>query len=311
MKNKKIAFTLVELLAVIGIIAILVALLLPALTTVRRMAKETQQKVQFETIELAIIDFKGLYGDYPPSHGYDNSGSIDYYYCGAETLAEALLGWDMMGFHPDTAWRSDGFDAAGGSMTYDPDKNRDNNPADGTLDTLTERKGPFLDLATTNVFRLGASAVGAKDGLFDDVDPGTFEGDRVVICDVFGTRLMTAGKKTVKAGAPILYYKANTSSKTIDYTTEPLYTKLIYNRMDNYNFIRLVKEEADRLKYPSRPTPVNPLAGPASVFYDYIDDPKVTAMPWPSNPDSYLLISAGPDGLYGTGDDMCNFDPNS
>ena len=125
---------------------------------------------------------------------------------------------------------------------------------------------------------------------------------------------MTAGGKSVKsvkAGNPILYYKANTSSKTIDYVSEPDYTKLIYNRMDNYNFIRYVKEEADLVKYPSRPTPINPLAGPASAFYDYIDDPKVTMIDWPSNPDSYLLISAGPDGLYGTGDDICNFDPNS
>ena len=42
-------------------------------------------------------------------------------------------------------------------------------------------------------------------------------------------------------------------------------------------------------------------------FYNYITDPKVTAVDWPYRPDSYILISAGVDGLYGTNDDICNF----
>jgi hypothetical protein len=42
-------------------------------------------------------------------------------------------------------------------------------------------------------------------------------------------------------------------------------------------------------------------------FYSYIRDPKVLARAWPYRPDSYILISAGPDGLYGTNDDIRNF----
>ena len=42
-------------------------------------------------------------------------------------------------------------------------------------------------------------------------------------------------------------------------------------------------------------------------FYEYIRDPKVHARPWPYRPDSYLLISAGMDGIYGTDDDIRNF----
>jgi hypothetical protein len=33
----------------------------------------------------------------------------------------------------------------------------------------------------------------------------------------------------------------------------------------------------------------------------------VQARPWPYRSDSYLLISAGADGLYGTDDDIRNF----
>jgi hypothetical protein len=258
---------------------------------VRKIAKETQQKAQITTIELAIVAFKNDYGDYPPSHG-DSSGNPDYYYCGAQTLAEALVGWDLMGFHPNSAWRADGYDKIGGNTTYDPAKSRDNNPNDGTPDTLKERKGPYLELATANAFKLG--------DLFTNTS--SFKPYNFVICDVFGVKSVTIGKKTVKAGAPILYYRANTSSKTID-STESDPKKKIYNYMDNIYFVRDVKEG------------VNPLASgtSGSFFYEYITDPKVstTTIKWPSRPDSYILISAGSDGLYGTKDDICNFDPNS
>jgi len=145
--------------------------------------------------------------------------------------------------------------------------------------------------------------------LFDNTAP--LAGDTFVICDVFGVKSVTIGSKTVKAGTPILYYKANTSSKTIDYLSKPP-TELIYNRLDNIDLVYYVKEMEDRAKYPGHPTPVNPLAGTSEVFYGYIRDPKITppVPPWPSRPDSYILISAGADGLYGTRDDICNFDPN-
>jgi prepilin-type N-terminal cleavage/methylation domain-containing protein len=287
-KRKKSAFTLVELLAVLGIIAILVALLIPALTMVRKMAKETQQKAQITTIEMGLTAFRNDYGDYPPSHGYDSSGNPDYYYCGAQTLAEALVGWDLMGFHPKSAWKADGKDKDGGDTAY--------TGATGTPDeieaNLKARKGPYLELATADAFKLG--------DLFTNTS--SFKPYNFVICDVFGVKSVTIGKKTVKAGAPILYYKANTSSKTID-STESDPKKKIYNYMDNIYFVRDVKEG------------VNPLASgtSGSFFYEYIGDPKVstTTIKWPSRPDSYLLISAGSDGLYGTRDDICNFDPNS
>jgi hypothetical protein len=45
-------------------------------------------------------------------------------------------------------------------------------------------------------------------------------------------------------------------------------------------------------------------------FYDFIQDPMILNFKKPFRPDSFLLISAGNDGLYGTKDDICNFDPN-
>jgi hypothetical protein len=293
---------MVELLTVAAIISLLVGLLIPALSTVRRIAKETRQKAQFTTMELGLTTFKNDYGDYPPSDWLLGSD-----YCGAQKLAEALLGWDLMGLHPQSVWRADGLDAGGGPGTYDPAKVRDGN-GDGVPDTLDERKGRYVELATASAFRLGSSAPGIRDGLFDDVGPlapYTF-----VLCDVFGAKkVRLADGSLAKAGLPVLYYKADTSQKTI---------QGIYDALDN-DAIVVAKEQEDLLKHPqwSGSRPLNPLCWTQNnyqYFYNYIRDPKVDSraptMPaagWPYRPDSYILISAGPDGFYGTEDDIRNF----
>lgn len=46
------------------------------------------------------------------------------------------------------------------------------------------------------------------------------------------------------------------------------------------------------------------------TFTRYIADKNVRAKLTPQNPTSYLLITAGPDGIYGTADDITNFSPN-
>jgi hypothetical protein len=50
-------------------------------------------------------------------------------------------------------------------------------------------------------------------------------------------------------------------------------------------------------------------------FCTFISDPMIppsgaTSCGRPVKPDSFILISAGPDGIYGTKDDICNFEPN-
>jgi type II secretory pathway pseudopilin PulG len=287
-KRKKSSFTLVELLTVVVIIAIVVAMLVPALTVVRKMAKEAQQRAQLTTIEMALTAFKQDYGDYPPSDctldGTYNVATGDY--LGAQKLAEALVGWDLMGFHPKSAWRADGYDAAGGNTTYDPARVRGD-------DTLKERKGPYLRSATANAFQLNQLFAGL----------GPLAPSTSVLCDVFGKKLVNVGGKGVKAGAPILYYRANTSSKTID-ASSYAYQDLIYDVYDN-DMLIAVKEMDDGLTNPLADTTNN-----HEFFYGYISDPKIPVGGWPFNPESYLLISAGADGQYGTKDDICNFDPN-
>ncbi len=265
-----------ELLVVLAIIALLVGILIPALTIVQQTAKETKQKAQINHIELALVAFKNDYGDYPPS---DLSAGN---YCGAQKLAEALLGRDLLGFHPRSDFRANGRND-NGVFIYNAD--------DPNL--FDQRKGPYLDSQAADAFRLGNISPD-KPGLYNNITPLAADAaDTYVICDVFGNqRIKLINGKTVSAGAPILYYRANTSENTIEGR---------YNPLDNDAIVQ-IKERVD-----GREHPLGILGGNYEVFYNFIRDPKIDARDWPYRPDSYILISAGADGLYGTSDDIRNF----
>lgn len=303
MRTRRTGLTVIEMLVVVGIIALLVGMLLPAVHTVQKMARETKQKAQFTSIDLGLAAFKNDYGDYPPSNWWDPrtgaTGRQDY--CGAQKLAEALAGWDLLGFHPDSAWRSDGLDRAGTLNTVY------NAPAP---DNLEKRKDRYVDLETANAFMLGESQVGLRDGLFPLGETGVLAPRTYVLCDVFGVRdrqLMLSDGKLTTPGTPILYYKANPASRIFD-ATQP--EESIYCARDNIPLVNLKKFSDWKKPLAARRAhwfePDFKGAG-FEYFYEYIRDPKVAARDWPYRPDSYLLISAGTDGLYGTEDDIRNF----
>ena len=240
-RNSLTGFTLAEILTVIVIIAILVGILMPALSQVKKLAKETKQKAQIGSIEMALELYKGLggvedFGEYPPSHGCNfSSGQCDtdpnkysYGYCGAQTLTEALLGQDLLGFHPDSIYRADGKDKNEIDL-YPPDPNRRN------LDT---RKGPYLARENIGVFE-------AND-IYDPTWLGSkIEPDRYIICDVFGIKDSTIKGKKYKVGTPVLYFRANPSAANSelipDSTLIGHHAWNIYNCVDNYYLINLGK----------------------------------------------------------------------
>jgi type II secretory pathway pseudopilin PulG len=309
-RDRKGGFTIVELLVVFGIIVLVAGILLPSFTMVRRSARETKQKAQLTAISLGLTAFKNDFGDYPESSFEEPVPPLPgEFYCGAQKLAEALVGWDMLGFHPDSKFNINGYDDPPSTwFIYDS----------STDEALRERKGYYLELETANVFRIG-NALGEQNGLFGNLLVPPLAGNTHVICDVYGVKMVKVGGDMVKAGAPILYYRANTSSKNM---TDPLLNLRIYNAGDNGPIINL-----GRLTRDGSPGRSHYRTG-VDTHYDlnnenvdgyqgftlYINDYRVvsnpldpTARPWPCRPDSYLLISAGLDGLYGTADDITNF----
>jgi prepilin-type N-terminal cleavage/methylation domain-containing protein len=260
-KSEKSGLTLVELLTVLAIISLLVGILIPAVSSVKNSAMEAKQRGQFLTIELGLTTFKNdsdCGGDYPPSAGWSPGGPLNY--CGAQKLAEALLGWDLLGFHPKSDFTANGVNS-GGVFVYDS----------GDPVLFGQRKDPYLE-GTANAFKLGS--------LFPKTGTAPLAPNTYVLCDVFGAKKVALpGGTTAKAGAPILYYRANTAGKDI--------------------FLKAAEDGK-----------AHPLGDPGSGygnFYGYITDPKIAAKQWPYKPNSYILISAGADGIYGTGDDVRNF----
>ncbi len=66
MRNPKAGFTLVELLVVIGIVALLALLLLPAVQAAREGARRTQCQNRIRNVGLAVIGYHDSNSRYPP-----------------------------------------------------------------------------------------------------------------------------------------------------------------------------------------------------------------------------------------------------
>lgn len=288
--DKKTAFTIIELLTVMSIIVILIGLLLPSLTMVKRYAKEVRQRAQFHSIDSAMELFSGDWGAYPPSNALDEA-SVDY--CGAMKLCEAMVGQDLMGFNPLSHFRSDCTDGATNQLYATPTVPTlyPNNATN-----LKDRKGPYLQAENVNAYRL-SSLYGASET--------TFQKDLFVLCDVYNrVRNQETGKGV---GMPILYYKANTLNIVHDpcntFPTASTDNGYIYNYLDNDKLVNLRS-----VLGPAGVT--DPLNGTSTDFYTITLNTKITIKNggWPFRPDSYILISAGFDGIYGTDDDIFDFE---
>lgn len=281
MKRHSPGLTMVEILTVVAIIAILIGLLIPAANAARAAARRAKQKVQLAAISTGLVVFRSDFGDYPPSSAEGTTGVT---YCGAQKLAEALLGRDLRGFDPNSKWF----------------------PGDKAYLPLSNRKDLYLDPDTANPFRLGL--------LYGDPTPYSLAPDTFVLCDVYTHPKRTAllpDKSVRRAGSPILYFRADSSMKLI---------QDIYRIGDNLDLIEM-KEARDVNKgilHVVGPwaTGVKTSVDLGYEFCRFIRDPRIGTETgsradmdtWqPYRRDSFILISAGPDEIYGTSDDICNF----
>ena len=137
-----------------------------------------------------------------------------------------------------------------------------------------------------------------------------------VLCDVFGTsgrKVRLTDGKMVTPGTPILYYKANPASLLHDPPNRIQTSVCIYDARDNAPIRRTWAG------WPMRPSrwccaeaaPAGRRGMPAPRASSTSTTTSATRgvqdRRWPIRPDSYLLISAGMDGIYGTEDDIRNF----
>lgn len=332
MKTRRAGFTLIELLVVIAIIGILIAVLLPAFGKVRNSAKAAQAASQLAALDTGLNQFKaeeGLGGFYPPSAGDDPANrhmiadptsitgvsTPDTQIAGAHLLVQAMLGADLAGpagfkdLNRNGRWSDDTH--AGPEGLYGLDTT--------TGDPLQAR---FSRFASDDL----QARTGTLQGLVDDgkivawdpsITPST--GDELVFLDPWDH--------------PVLYYRANKAARFM--TGGPNGEPGVYRQEDNAiitgsNGGQLNSTGADfgsggdehgqphyylHLVVPA-PVRVVETGGINDILLDttfehsftrYILDSKSRGRNTPVRKDSYLLITAGPDGIYGSDDDITNW----
>ncbi len=304
---KRKGFTLVELLTVIAIIVLLISILVPVVSRARRQAKEAAVQAQLHAIEVGLEMFHTDFGFYPSSTPEDPTGSNDpshstgsaYTIQGAHRLALALMGRDKLGCPGDASGHPDSItgiyytdDGTFSGSEYDPSDTEWGNPA-----YKTPRKGPYINperflIIADETLDLGTNNTNPPDDYL------------WLICDKFN-KPKTPIDGNYSNYSLILYYAANTRGQFLsdqDSSGQPDDTSSdgsqIYYWEDNYRLTN------NRWKDWDGNSGYN-----EADFFIFINDSsaKIGNYYMPHNKDTYLLISPGFDGIYGTDDDIVNW----
>jgi len=291
--KNRVGFTLVELITTLAVISILLAFLIPALTAVQKTAVNVKQRAQFHAISLGVESFHQDNGYYPPSSYKIPSSGVPYDTASA-CLAEAMIGKDGFGFHPDSVFRTGGYDSSNNPLYLSSSGFPTTDEARAA--SLQARTGPYLELEGANAVQI-QHIYGA---LSDAVQPNS-----LVLVDMYSkVKHLGTGKQT---GMPILYYRADSSkvghaAADMDNSTYNVGDALyIYGSTSDHGIAGL-------------PVPFlgagssHPMADNPQLFYAMTENPNFSNPKRPYRAESFILQSAGPDGLYGTIDDVFNFD---
>jgi prepilin-type N-terminal cleavage/methylation domain-containing protein len=303
---KKRAFTLIELLTVVAIIALLIGILVPAVNSARRQAKITGVRAQLDGIVKGLEMFNSDFGYYPDSGRQEYvKSSGDALVQGSHRLFFSMVGRDQLGCpsqNPSDVnayyYTKDGTfnakDSGGNSNVITAD---DSNFGEiGTAVKKTQRKGPYVETNGLTVLK------DQSNSNFNFMN---------LLCDKFGKFTDPAITQDFSGRNVILYYKAD-PSKDGAISADEKYVGS-YQALDNGIITKT---------YPTSATDWLTLTDSMKQFYWGRDgDPtnhvtkggiinlaaKVGNTYPPFNKETYLLISAGPDGEYFTDDDIVNW----
>lgn len=294
---KKKGFTIIELLTVIFIITILIGLLIPSISKVKRLTLDLKQKAEFHNIEIGVATWSHNHDlEYPESNvSFGNS----YATVGAQKLAEALLGRDLHGFDDKSTWNAGQDENDGVAYTGIDYHNREI----AYLDVDNFHAYQLAQIYDMSIFASGSSLY---FGNYDKEGNATaLDMPAPVLTDVYKRVRTTAiDGSTVKVGSPILYFKANTT----DVFSDQNISQSVFDYSDNWHIFNIGRID-DQEEHPYNWTDPGGMGNTGNPeFYEDLINPNVPGniYPVPYYKDSYVLLSAGSDGLYGTRDDIWN-----
>jgi prepilin-type N-terminal cleavage/methylation domain-containing protein len=164
--GSRAAFTLVELLVVIGILAVLAALLTPAVMNARLAARTAVIKTEIDMLHMAIMNYRNEYGSFPPCSAAPVAGSPSARHLqrlfprcttvvnelGADTLTpqNALSAW-LKGYTADPTLPVTG--AGGRRKLFDFDEGRISN---GAFAPSRLANSPFIYIDNTQYLVSGS-----------------------------------------------------------------------------------------------------------------------------------------------------------
>ena len=278
--GQKRGFTLVELLVVIGIIAVLISILIPVVGHVRTSSYAASTQNQLIVIQHGIEQYRQTFEAYPGPLA-DSQLKTSANPTGLATSSENLIfgllgGWDPAG-KPVGIGAYNPALVGGGPASQNPLKAQRYQPfVDPTSAGLDPIKSGNAWLPWSN----GAHANVANPGKYSDTAAPEF-------VDRFPDAL------------PILYIRARVGASGVVVlnatTAYPAGTTPAYDprQLFPYNFPDLTA--------PASATPPNTDFANPQQYFGTLADINV-----PRQRDGYLLISAGIDRIYGTGDDITN-----
>jgi type II secretory pathway pseudopilin PulG len=327
----------------IAIIGILVGLLIPAVAAVRRTTKEAACKATLAALETGLETFKAdakLGGMYPPSYSDANPdlpnnpprGMVISPYEGTEVaitgaglLVWALSGADLLG--------TPGFQPFGGASTWASSSSSipttsDAYVLDPNLQPVHRRYGPYVDGS-----KIPVSHNQNPQGVPFFAIPEERKAVEALGEEYEVIRVRPYPMYLDPFGFPVLYWRADPAGREMaddgrwmGFDRRAIYwwednARLLTTFNNNNTEVLTLNKAGDphQLNWTKEGTtggdvywnhaPSEDLTD-TTPFARYIRNNAVRARFAPQRPDSYLLVTAGADGRYGTGDDITNFAHN-